>query len=72
MNSLGKIPTICHVCGSENLEWDCCAQNHGCVQDGRISMSEVGVVFFLGCNECSETLKIVDGDEVAQVLNNIK
>ncbi len=58
----------CKACGSKLLTWHCEAQNRGGVQDGRIKMHEVGVTFFLGCDECSETLRIVDGDVVAAAL----
>lgn len=61
----------CGQCGSRNLTWQCQAQNRGGVVDGRICMREVGVIFFLGCDECSETVRVIDGDVVAVVLTAI-
>lgn len=43
----------------------------GGVQDGRIKMNEVGVIFILGCDFCSETLKTVDGDRIAEMLTKL-
>jgi hypothetical protein len=60
----------CTNCGSEELKWQCATQNLGGVQNNMISMNETGVIFFLGCEECSETVKFVDGDFIAQFLNN--
>ena len=58
----------CNNCGSKNLTWHCQAQNRSSVVDGRICMRDVGVIFFLGCDKCSETVKIIDGDVVAVAL----
>ena len=49
----------CKNCNSSDLEWFSAPKNLGGVQDGRIKMHEIGVEFYLGCNYCSETLKIV-------------
>lgn len=65
-------PSECPECGSKHLTWDCHARNHGGVQDGRIRMNEVGVSFFVGCDECSETVKVVSGDVIAALLTNIQ
>lgn len=61
----------CNACGSRDLTWHCQAQNRGGVQDGRIKMNEVGVIFFLGCDKCSETVRIIDGEVVAVALTAI-
>ena len=39
--------------------------------DGKICMREVGVIFFLSCDECSETVRVIDGDVVAVALTAI-
>lgn len=62
----------CPECGSWELTWHCQPQNRGGVQDGQIKMNEVGVIFFLGCDECSETVRIIDGDVVAVALTAIR
>lgn len=64
--------TSCRSCGSRHLTWHARAQNRGGVQDGRISMHEVRVIFVLGCDECSETLRIGDGDAVAAAMTAIQ
>jgi hypothetical protein len=61
----------CGECGSRKLTWHCQAENRGGVQDGRIKMHEVGVIFFLGCDECSATVRAIDGDVVAVALTAI-
>lgn len=62
----------CPECGSTDLQWASDVENNGGVQDGTISMRDVGSLFYLGCLECSETIKIVKGNEVAQILTKIQ
>ena len=62
----------CPVCDSEDLEWFTQAKKLNGVVDGRLRMHEIGVEFFLGCNYCSETIKIVDGDKIANFLTEQK
>ena len=59
----------CPECGSYDLKWFPQMQNIGCVQDGRIQMHEVSCVFVLGCEYCSETVKIISAEKVAELLN---
>jgi len=59
----------CPECGSEKLTWDEGTQNLSGVQDGRLRQNEVHGIFFLGCDECSETVSIVPASKVANYLN---
>ena len=59
----------CKCCGSTDLSWNCFQKNLSDVQDGRLRLHDVGTGFYLGCNECSETLGVVDGDDVARILD---
>ena len=61
----------CRECGSKDLKWHSGVENRGGVQDGMISMRETNPIFFLGCGVCYETVFIVDGDKVADYLNEI-
>ena len=58
----------CKNCGSHILSWHCGTQNNSGVVDGRLRMHEIGVIFYLGCDECSETLSIINGDKVAEIM----
>jgi len=58
----------CRNCKSEDLSWFVAKKNTSGVVDGRLCMHDIKVIFVLGCNECSETLKIVDADIVAENL----
>ena len=60
--------TLCPNCGSGNLKWFPEVRNLGGVQDGRIKLNETGVEFFLGCEDCSETIKTLTGEEIARLL----
>jgi hypothetical protein len=62
----------CPECGSLNLTWYADTKNYGGVQDGRICMGEVGPIFYLGCDECSDTIKVIDGDKVAKLLTKMQ
>lgn len=66
-----KLTTItkCRECGSTSLTWDTAIRVMNGVQQNRLNTQDVKCVFFLGCDECSETLKIVDADKVAALLN---
>jgi hypothetical protein len=58
----------CKECGSKELTWFTSLQNNGSAVDGRLKLNEVGCIFVLGCDECSETLQIVPADLVASVM----
>ncbi|MDD4865175.1 MAG: hypothetical protein PHE38_14350 [Alishewanella agri] len=60
----------CYKCGSEDLKWNCSQKNLIGVADGRLRLHEVGTDFYLACAFCNETLQVVDGDKVAEFLNN--
>ncbi len=62
--------TECRECGSTNLTWHCGQKNLAGVTDGRLRLHDVGTEFFLGCDDCSETLRVVSGDKVAEILTS--
>ena len=47
----------CPKCSSRELTWNADTKEYGSVQ-----------VFYLGCDECSETIRVIDGDKVAAML----
>jgi len=59
----------CTECGSKLLSWSTNPWKRNGVAEGRLRTSEIGCDFVLGCDECSETLRVVDADEIAAVLN---
>lgn len=62
----------CSNCGSKLLSWDTTVAKNTAVQDGLLKLNEVSGLFYLGCDECSETLLKVSADDVANHLNNAK
>lgn len=63
------VPATCHHCGTSTFTWYCQAYNKSNhIVDGRLTMHDIDVRFFLGCDECSETLMVVSGDAVAHLL----
>ena len=58
----------CPECGSADTEWHCAQFTDSGVVDGRLRMSEIMTRFFLGCNSCSATIRIISGDELAQLM----
>lgn len=68
MSKLSAI-TDCRVCGSDALTWAIHSKNDSGVQEGRLRSSEVQCLFVLGCDECSETLLVVNADTVAMAMN---
>ncbi len=59
----------CHECGSKSLTWQATVISNTPVQNGRLRLNEVSGLFYLGCDECSETVARVDANEVACFLN---
>lgn len=67
-----KTPSKCRACGGSDLFWFTHMRNTGAAQDGRLCMHEIACDFVLGCNECSETLRVVGADEVAEYLMRLR
>ncbi len=63
-----NLPTYCKECGSEKLSWSTHNKTPSDVPDGRLRSNEVHCLFVLGCDECSETLKVVSADAIAEFL----
>jgi hypothetical protein len=59
----------CPECESQRLAWGFSPRNTSGVVDGRLRLNEVGVDFYLHCEECSETLAVIDAEYVAQFLS---
>ena len=62
--------TACKECGSTALSWQTSIVNRSDVPQGRLNTRDVECVFFLGCDHCSETLKMVSADKVACLMNS--
>lgn len=69
MNITASPITSCKECGSTALTWQTSIINRSNVVQGRRNTSDVECVFFLGCDECSETLATVSADKVAGAMN---
>ena len=68
---LGNV-TRCPECGSRSLRWDYTVRARHAVPDGRLRLNEVSGLFYLGCEECSETVTRVGEDDVANLLNQLR
>ncbi len=51
------------------LKWAISVKSPSDVVDGRLRQNEVRPIAYLYCEECSETLFIVDEDEINVMLN---
>lgn len=65
-----KIKTKCQECGGHNLRWQSTVVNNSDVQQGRLRTHEMGVLFFLGCDDCSATVQHATGDQIARHMND--
>lgn len=65
-----KQPAECKECRSTHLTWHTSIVNRSDVQQGRLNTRDVECVFFLGCDECSETQMTVSADKVAGLMNS--
>lgn len=59
----------CKQCGGEHLTWQTSIVNRSDVQQGRLNTHDVECLFFLGCDNCSETLATISADKVAGLMN---
>jgi len=66
------IPNNCRECGGQDLRWFADVENTGPAVDGRIKANEMQNIFVLGCEDCCETIKVVSGNEIAELLNDKK
>lgn len=64
--------TQCKFCGSSNLSWFCGTHNTSDAVDGRLRMHDVSVHFVQGCNDCSETVAVVPGEQIAEHFNQLQ
>lgn len=64
-----KQPAECKACGSTHLTWHTSIVNRSDVQQGRLNTRDMECLFFLGCDECSETLLTLNADKVARFMN---
>ena len=62
-------PKKCKECGGSHLTWQTSIINRSDVHQGRLRSNDVECLFFLGCDECSETLMTVGADKVADLMN---
>lgn len=70
MNIRASSITECKECGNTHLTWQTSIINRSNVQQGRLNTSDVECLFFLGCDECSETLQTISADNVAGLMNS--
>lgn len=61
--------TVCKECGGKDLTWQTTTVNRTSIQQGRLNTSDVECLFFLGCDQCSETLATVSADRIASLMN---
>jgi hypothetical protein len=57
---------VCPECGEEKLAWAAAMVKLNPIVDGRLTMRDVEVQFYIGCGHCSETL--ISGIPVEMVL----
>ncbi len=61
----------CPHCGTDNTEWDYRMICNSEVPEGRLRTNEVSVIFYVGCNECSETITILRPNQIVNLLNEL-
>ncbi len=61
--------TTCKNCGGDLNSWFMSNRVNLVAVDGRLKYNEISCDFVLGCDECSETLRVVPADEIASQMN---
>lgn len=62
----------CPECGESKLSWQAYNSNTSGVAEGRLRTNDVTCNFILGCDYCSETIMVIDADEIAQAMTEDK
>lgn len=62
-------PKLCSNCQGNDLRWHVGTHNGSGVVDGRLRSHDLSVQFYLGCEECSETLMTVYADDFMDKFN---
>lgn len=63
---------ICPVCGKKKLSWGTSPINNSSAANGRLRVGDVETAFYLGCDNCSETvLAHVRPETIARVLTEM-
>lgn len=63
------IPRECRNCGGSTFSWFPANRVNSTALDGRLKSNEISCDFILGCDECSETLRVVSADDIARKMN---
>lgn len=61
----------CKECGSDEISWENLLTNTNGIQDGKLRMHDIGIVYYLACNYCGETLAHATSSEVLSELNSL-
>lgn len=68
------LPRLCKNCGEDDLEkfvWHVAVEIDGNVTavDGRLRLNDVAAVAYLGCETCSETLRVVSAQIIEDIMD---
>lgn len=64
-----EIPAACSNCERTAMSWFPSLKVVNPIQNGRLMVSDVKPIFVLGCDDCSETLLVVEAEVIAGLLN---
>lgn len=64
-----KIPAACRECGNKDMKWNAGVQSNGSAVNGRLRLHDIRPIFYLSCENCSETMLIVHADKIAEAMN---
>lgn len=70
MSKLTEIKT-CPTCDSPHITWDIGKRSGGGIADGRLRIHDIAVELYLGCETCSETIRILREDEALCSINSL-
>jgi hypothetical protein len=59
----------CKNCGGTSTSWFPTNRVNSVAVDGRLKSNEISCDFVLGCDDCSETLRVVSADDIARQMN---
>lgn len=66
-----KLRDHCNECGSDDVTWQLALTVPSDIQQNRLNTHNILPVFFLGCNNCSETVQQIGEDSFMSVVNNV-
>lgn len=64
-----KLKDHCNNCGSDNVMWHQALTVPNGIQQNRLNTHDIVPIFYLGCEDCSETIQTISEGSFMRIVN---